>query len=680
MSWMSLVLMFFGVVGVVWAVIAWRHRVTAPKLSRSNRGGDLGTRCVEGVALLGIGALVLMYEIRFQGLPGHFAEINTPLVRAWAWGVVAVAAGLVIVVAVGVAWRTWVSALLMIGWTMATIWVFDYGDAGFMQVAGIDRIEPHVTYTIAPNVEYPGVKLHVNGVYLGEAPVTMRIEEFESKVPYWPDPPDGLNEHELRSPEEQDVERPWTRFKSPEYNTDLRFFHQEVEARAYYAQIELNGEWGTGFGGGGGGSVRGLKAHYESGLSMRFAGYDQRIDEHIDAARDAGYTADSAWIERMELFGPRGWRLLRNRADREPALRAVMSAWAAERYDLAGVDTAAEAWAALERIDSSLTDPRGRIDDASLEAAALDRIVPLLDERQVADAAVRAMADDPFQFVYLRSPLGYVVRKMDERLDAEAAEPANVIETEVLTALVMIYRDDAEHNRALDTAEAMGWPYLYEFLIRRDWRRDVHTPWDDEAMSLGNKTYINAWLYRLLYLDSPEGRAFRSKHEYHVQQTADRIVEGAGDAGPNFDRLTFLFLDNDLGEESPAWQYWPRFKRLSRDINPTQGYWGLYTRFKYLSKMEPLSRIEQYVESLKMTTGEMLWVPADEALRDLPKARRIEIVEALIAELKRIAADPPEDRQLWMEPRRITADIRDEGGAGLLWRLERHLAKLGGER
>src|SRR5690606_445730 len=124
----------------------------------------------------------------------------------------------------------------------------------------------------------------------------------------------------------------------------------------------------------------------------------------------------------------------------------------------------------------------------------------------------------------------------------------------------LMYTGGSKEHRSLelDAAIAMGWPDTYHYLSRQDWRRSMREGYDPLGKLVAGNVNVNGWLLHLLNLDTPDGQAFRVGHSYLVHQTADKIVEGRQSV-VDMRALGFLFLDPQLGNQSPAATYWPKF-------------------------------------------------------------------------------------------------------------------------
>ena len=495
------IIAFFAVAGLVAAVLAWRHRLKAPTLALPARRPGAAVRLAEGLALAMVGTALLAMLLAGGPIPWSDLDLvkaNLPeLYGAWSIALALAAAGLALVLATAALWRTWAAALLMAGWLAGAMWFLAGGTDGLAVFMKSPPDEFITFYTLAPRPDFPHVQLYVNGVHLGEAPVTMTMEEFLAKVPYWPEPPEGLTENQLLSWEEQKTARPWFYFTAFIPKPDRQ---AGPEQRRYYAQAELDGEWGHGFGGGGGGGGGRIR-HYDSDLSFRFPKFDARVRQHIEQAAQAGFRVDAAWVAEAETFGNRTWQLLRERIAKNPPYQQILDQWAALHYRLPEPMSADDAREALERIAAEAY-RLGKYDTLSVAGAATDLVVPHLDVGWLVRAANDALRSNYGGYGYSSSGGGFSVHgsgqrplrdyvvahavwRMDQRLDARDDSQPNRIETEVLPTLVYRSRDASEHNLALDLAVRLGWPGAFDFIYRHNWSRQVSTWTDPDAVNVG---------------------------------------------------------------------------------------------------------------------------------------------------------------------------------------------------
>ena len=671
MSAISLVLLL--PICLIVGVMRWR-RGGVPLPTTAPRAG-LATRGVEALALAALGSIFLVLLAIGREMPSELDQVYPALAKAYLFAAGCAAAGALLAVVAALLWRTWAGGLIMVAVIVAYGYAGEHQLLWFAPPGAADVVN---FYTIGENDEYTGVNLWVNGVYLGPTPVTMTINQFLAKVPYWPEAPNGFTEREFMGSKNRDLPKPWFRFALPRYLKQRNPQQWSDSDRYYYGQIELDGEWGIGDVGSSGGSTNGQVTRQASDVSMEFPKRDGRIKAHLEQARQTNYVVDDAWWQTMEAYSRSACRVRRKEMERDPELGRMMTAWASRRYDLGKVGDARSAADMLQRICAE-ADELGWYDTTSVAGAAVEWLVPYLDPEQLVEAAGgllaqsysgyrvrRSASSDKFYFSTRvrdgdrnenRWPpsaftVAHAVWKMDQRLDAEDDTTANVIETRVLPELVYRYGShQGKLNRPLEIATAMGWPGAYRFLVRHDWRREVHTWQDDSAKYVGQDTFVNVWLHLLLCLNTDDGRAFRLKYKHRLQDTATQIVRGAnGDV--NLKHLRFMFLDMELGDKSPAMLYWKQFVSLTRD----KGFWGLKNRFDYLACMEPVPPAQMYVDAWAAATENPSVSPMYD-LRLLPAEKHLAVLEAWISRIETIIADPTQASQPWMKPTTLNDEV-----------------------
>jgi hypothetical protein len=665
--------------GVVAGMIVWRHRQAAPTLARPVERPPFIVRLAEGLVLVMIGiALGTLFMFFGQFSPADLGlfKVHLPaLYHVWLVGLIILAAGLAVVLTVAVLLRTWVAAALMVVWLAGAVFCVGNNNSTLLAgVMGVTQDQMVTLYTLA-NIDYPHVQLYVNGVALGEAPVTLTMEEFLAKVPVWSQPPEGVTEEEFRYHKLQQGPRPWTRFETPQYMAHWTGL-QRADAATYYAQAELDGEWGAGYGGGSGGGGGGHVQSYEASLGFKFPKFDERVRRHMEQAGEAGKGVDVAWVAEAEKFGNRGWQILREMIAKEPQrYQPVLDGWARVHYAIPEPLTADGARQVLERVAAE-AEALGRYDTQSVAGAAIDQVVASLDVGWLVRAANDGLRRGIRGYSYSQSGGGFSTHGSRTSQDSlapmrdyvlahavwhkhlvlEAQKDAphpNRIQTEVLPSLVYSSGDSANNNLALDMAIRLGWPGAFDFIYRHDWKRDVRDVFDRDAISVGNgrpDSYVNGWLVLLLNLDCPEARAFRNKENGWALGVADKVVRSAF-ADVDLEKMRFLFMDNDLGAESLAVKFWPRFREGTRDLNPGQGIWGLQARVRYLVRTEPNATPEMWREALAITASQPGWIPADD-LQSLPPDRQIAVIDIWKDLLGEIASGQPHpDHLAWLQPK-----------------------------
>lgn len=361
----------------------------------------------------------------------------------------------------------------------------------------------------------------------------------------------------------------------------------------------------------------------------------------LQKARLSGYRVDAEWKAALMSYGDDGWRAMRNAAVREEGFKELIDEWVREEYGI-GRESAERIF---ERICSE-ADAEMVYRTGLVEGAAVEMIYGELDPASLARRYVKAIKSKK-SFCSSRSTseiggqthYGYdhrpseghpegllpasvsVVRHAlelwDRRLDEEDDGADNVIEKEVTPAILIYWYD-------VELAGVFGGSVYEEHLLRQ-YRRErrlegVELAHQDRVYKQGMD--LNRWLYYLVELDSPGGRAFRTEHSSVVKEMIDLLVTGMH----NHYRTPpqFLFHDLELGRRSLAYRYWKDYLIAVEGSFPGWEYEKLEKRFAYLAKLGDLADEEMYKESWDRVNDEefnMMNRLAD-LLETVPAARR----------------------------------------------------------
>jgi hypothetical protein len=642
---------FFLLVGILlWGFLARRRREKGFHALKRPRPKP-AARFAEAALLLGIGGASFLFMATKADMSGlllildklrpQFAAVNVVVAVCAALGLgisfaiilsgfsrAGVYSGLVVILAYAVILRG-------PGLMLAGAWLGELAPPG--------AADTSMHYTFELNPELRGADVFCNGVHLGKSPVSFTWDELQAKVPDWPEPPEGFIEWpSVASPQE----RTWLKheLEGPAEHWGEHRQSGRSEKKACYFRVRLGDEWGYGWAaGGGGGGGRYLKA-YAYTLSVSLPENDARINRLLDQARLSGYEVDAAWLDALESHNMRGWGLLAESMDKDPSMRAVADAWAERRYGIRPQMRPGEAWEALQQIRRQ-TDGLGWKQRHPVSGYAIRRLAPFLDPDRLADEIVsifRRYHASEFgwyshsqgtRFYFSSSwantrppPIpGGVNVMLDamwivyERLRKENPDRPNPFQEKVAPAMIC-WRD------MIDWALAMGGPHIERYASRQDWRKEV-TRGSPDALRFA-MVPINRWLYRLANLDTPEGRSFRQRHTREIFQMAEKILEHSLH---DLDRKApFLFLDNELGEDSIAFKFWPQYRQIiAKEPHPRQK-----ELFKYLVRMEPATPIKLYIQCWRLSDVNVFMTNALEPLRDLPVSRRIEIYRALVRDME----------------------------------------------
>jgi len=549
-------------------------------------------------------------------------------------------------------------------------------------LAGEKGGERKVPWTICiGGCDVQGAELWVNGIQLGTLPYTTTMEEFKAKVPFWDTPPAEMenDEDHLKIPDYSPYFKPgwsgawrkWAIIVMPgehvKYWDSHRSNNEEDEKkRTYYAQIKYGGEWGYSNGRGTGGSGSRYIYRARSSIdSVRFPEREQRMEALFDKARLADYKPSDEWFDAIETFGDDGILAIYRIISVEPQMDAVLTQWARYKYNLDRVVNEATAWKAFENICDEAD--RERIySTAGVAGKAVELLIPQLNPDTLAKKANKLICwdasyqwnfsnvDSQKHFGYSEHPtslmggyqgygsgsytypmhvyaVAHAVWKMDEYLDRQDPVGENIIEQKVVPAYVA---QNYHHIHRLKLALHVGSKALDRYLLRQNWRADAdNLPWGQQFSSFGDD--INGWVYLLSNIDSPAGRKFRKEQRDRVFGLADSLLEDSH--GFNWDtELDFLFLDLDMGQKSLAWQYWPRYRtKVKKAFRPLD---KLKFQFEYLSRMEPYSTAQMYVDCFLQFKGDK--IDLSQAFSrfkgTIPEEKRLRTCQAFVNEIDRI--------------------------------------------
>jgi len=497
--------------------------------------------------------------------------------------------------------------------------------------------EPIVEYTInvgGTNVE--GAELWVNGVCLGKMPYTGTLDEFEAKVPYWPQPPADYETDKVEIPQYRSWgtstsnHRRWARFELPERPSwpgpgpSRPTTTGPSQRKTYYARVRYAGQWGLASGGRGGGGGSHLTYRANSYFDVIFPDRQKRLDALLDKARLADYRVGAQWFQAIETYDEDGWIALRTAADDEPRMMEVLDAWATWRYGLDKVTDAESAWRTFARIRDEAETQRQYL-TPSVAGRAVELLAPKLPRQRLVDEAI-GMIRNAGSFSYFkwtmngRLQFGYSQRPggvgtggegsfFSGSASGRAGAPAFPMGGfAVVHAVWMLYDIQPETIQQRVVPEMVCWQYragsidpmlaaayfggpaIDKFLLRQDWRAEGRElEWEEQLRMSGAEA--NKWLYLLAYLNDDAGREFRRKHADAVMNLADKFYEDG------FVRwraeIDFVFMDLWLAKE-----YWPRFSRLARLKSPD---YALETQWRYLLKMGETATVSMFVDAWKET-------------------------------------------------------------------------------
>lgn len=612
---------------------------------------DWTSRVAESVVLACAAAVVLALLATTSwggGMLANLDELRPGLANVYVAAFAITATACVAGVVTALLWRTWAGVVIVGLALLGYNTVLEGGGQLLIRLAPEGAILPVNRLIIRVSDDVAGADVWVNDVPLGKTPIVMTIGEFLAKVPKWDKPPEGFDKPHTGPGPRQGPE--WIRFRLSSYVARYDGV-MAVWARPeenYYAKAQCDGEWAVSTGssgsGGGGGRYRQL---YNLSLGAAFPKRTERIERLVADARERGPAVGPEWVESMEAFGRQGWLMLRNAADEDPTLMAVVDAWAARRYDLDEATSPGTAWEAFERILAEADQCRAYATD-SLAGRAVELLVPRLDPAQLVRRAEEILhsgivhgdrgynygrahgrrqfstvADQQFGKDGGPAPSVYAVAHAVWRLSESLGKRRpNLVQERIVPAML---REAPGDDLAIELAVRLGGPVIERFLLRQDWRSTAQWP-DANARYVFGRS-VNKWLYYLAQLPGPVGRRLRQENAAAIMDMADTLDE----VPSHLDNCGFLFLDLDMGKDSLAARYWPRFRSKAAVTFPEP----LEPCMKYLVRMGPVATTEMFVDVWRSTARGPGFPFGIGALDDLPPARRKEVVEALAAQCEK---------------------------------------------
>jgi len=380
----------------------------------------------------------------------------------------------------------------------------------------------------------------------------------------------------------------------------------------------------------------------------------------LDKARLSDYRVDADWFGTMETFGQDGPLAVRKATDKEPDMMNVLDDWARWKYDLDKVTDTESAWSVFQRICAE-ADMLGSYSTADVAGRAVELLTPHLDAERIVKRAVKLIRstrnygwsswtlNGRLQFGFSNRPEGlatglrgilfgshggrgnrlavsgyavaHAVWMLDEFLDAQDDSKPNIVEREVVPALICWHND---WIWSLRIAACLGGPDIGRFLWRQDWRAGADGVPFKQRMHLHGED-VNGWLFLLANLRTPLGDKFRHERARALMDMADKIrpesIEDYGLLGQN--PFGFLFIDKRL-----ALKYWPRFR--ARAASDGRGYRALRQQFHYLVNMEPVSTVDMYLDAWRgcwQDYGE--FQDALSALDNLGESKKEKVISAI---------------------------------------------------
>lgn len=581
----------------------------APAPSRASRAG-------ESLLILLLGGLTWFLTASTRSTGGMLLNLDqlAPAV-ARANLAAAIVTGVGVVVCALIALRRTIPAVIL-----AVTLLSAYG---FILNSGIDFLGREAAKRQAPipwtidlkGTDAKGADLWVNGVHLGKTPVTISLDDFLERVPFWGAPPESVGEDVIAVPEyfpKRIVSSKLTRWIAIELpSRPTRGAAPGARGPVYYAKVRSGDDWG--YTRGSSQSTFGDEYAYSS-IGVKFPGRDRRLETLLNQVRLADYRPSADWLSAIETYGLDGWNSLRKAARDEPRMQEVIDAWADAHYDLSQVKDADSAWRVLERIRREAEANR-QYTTSSVAGRAIERIAPKLDPERLARVAVEYIRtaryggysyskqeDGRYEFSYPRQE-----RRGGDGLDEQyppgafpvahavyaqslQPDPPAVIQAQIAPALIR-WQDKTEIAAALGGAE------VEKYILRRDTYRIEPKDYRDRQY-LSNYGYINRWFWIGLHLRGQAGQDFQRQHQNQLFELLDKptlpnVLEGTLSQEP----YDLLFANGWGGE------YWPRFKARTAGQNQFLKIW-----WEYLVRMDaPPKMFAEALREAHADNAELRW-------------------------------------------------------------------------
>ena len=400
------------------------------------------------------------------------------------------------------------------------------------------------------------------------------------------------------------------------------------------------------------------------------------VKRMVDRLRLEDYHPSDAWFavaNRMIAEQPETWYYFVIHAATEPELGEFLDHWARRLYDVPEHPTAEQAWDLYERICKEAGDKEYYI-TAGPAGRVMDMLIPVLDEDRLIEQATRLAkenwnlpgaaqtymgkwelffpsipmgmprplsyssgdekygvggwndgeSDAPCRFDF--APLVHAMWRIDQLYDTgkRTRVGGNPVERIVVPTFACYH---IERPFFVANARGVGGPALYDYFLRRLRSQDQGQ----------NLRLSDLPLQVLAWYPAPEGRDFRHNYADRLLETAKKMARGehGEDISSVFNQTQCFFLPQ-TPDKALAREFWPAFRDMGLTHAGTKRYrtHQLDYLMRYLVRMEPLSRVEDYVECWRKThpiSGDYGGSGASQLrfLADIPTAKRRKILNAL---------------------------------------------------
>ncbi len=509
-------LVMFLVIGLIFKRGKKNRPVSAPRTNTA-------ARITETIYMFSAGLIILIYLSCFKN--GMLLKLNE-LRPAFAMThvIIALIAAAFLLLAVFFTWigRTSRAVILM------TIVLFGYstviakapfeGPGYFMmKIAPKDSWVPIINYTFEVNSGLEGAEVWINGVLLGTTPFKITGDEFNKKVPFLTEPPEGFEKAPDGVPQEQ-WKRPegnWFKVQIVGLEKRDNIAGQGISYlsgfKEYYAKIKYAGEWGKNSIGVSGGGGDFYQYNYTVSLSGHFSVTDkleqerqERFSNLIQKARLSDYIVDQNWLETLDTYGDKGRRDIQNLTANEKKFSDILDKWVKWKYGISDDMTQKQADKILCDICGQV-DKNGEYSRDSFES----RAVTLLYDRLNVDDLIKKY-EKLLKSGYTGNSISaiyHAIELWDKKLNEKDTDKLNIIERKITPELII--KDDIEK------AAALGGPEIERYLLRQ-YERNTKI----EGIDLGYENYVytmgmnlNKWLYYLAFMKSPSAREVSRKKQ-----------------------------------------------------------------------------------------------------------------------------------------------------------------------
>ena len=514
----------------------------------------------------------------------------------------------------------------------------------------VEPAAPIVYYHFKVMGEFSGGEdIWVNNVYLGKMPFTITREEFLEKVPFLERPPEGYADEQ-----KQQMKGNWFRIQIIDLKKrDNKYsVGYSTEQKNYYARVKLNDEWGKGHDGGGGGGGGSFRQDYNVSIRVGFPSREKLISEKekrfkdlLRIARLNNYQVSDKWFQALDTYGDKGWRDLRYMPEAEPGIQKLIDGWALWKFNINNPQELDSAKRGFEEICSFVNVRKNYRFDA-VEGKAVELIYEKLDLDELIEKFLRELKSNRRLTKGYRSTdnkgglctvLGtnhegddvvpastsavyHALLLWDQKLDAQDYNSDNPVELRLVPAMLLKskgHQGDFTFKQAL----RIGGSVMAKYLLRQNWRTCDRSDRKNVSVNFDYHNEVNHWFVCLMNMDDPAGRKFRQQNASRVMQLADKMWSAMSmhESPP-----AFLFLDNELGKESIAWQYWDKYSANVDLTSPPWAHYKIKQKYLYLSMIPEIATLNVYLDVWHEThksfdRGSELYMSADSAFQVLPK-------------------------------------------------------------